>query len=303
MGLVVKFLAISLNIPGTHKRLYPGVIMKNKPTKFSGKPGVVALLLLVAATPSFGGASRARETVPMVEASVSAPAEFDNLASIDSLIELRMTQYHLPGVAVGVVKGDSLIFSKGYGWADLDNRTPVTDTTIFMLASISKTFVGTALQQLIENGLVALDDPINDHLPFAVYNPNHPAVAITIKQLLTHTSGLNDNLVVMDETLVTGDSPIPLEQYCQDYFLPGGGYYDATENFRLWAPGSAWDYSNHGIVLAAYLIQNVTGMPFEDYCRDSIFTPLGMTNSWWFLEGLNLANIAVPYYWNGWIHI
>jgi CubicO group peptidase (beta-lactamase class C family) len=170
-----------------------------------------------------------------------------------------------------------------------------------MLASISKTITGTALMQLWEDGWFELDDPINDYLPFSVYNPNHPGQEITFRQLMTHTSSLRDNWSVM--YYYEGDSPIPLGEYCEGYFTPGGEFYSASANFYTWAPGQSWSYCNNAIVLVGYLVEAITGIEFDRYCRDSIFTPLGLTHTSWFLEGMDTSNVAMPYSYDGGVYV
>jgi len=152
---------------------------------------------------------------------------------LDSFILATMNTYHIPGVAACVVKDGRIIWTGAYGHAIIEQDVPVADTTLFMLASISKTFTGAALLQLWEAGLFELDDDINDYLPFAVFNPNHPESVITFRELLTHTSSIKDNWEVMLSVYAWGDSPIPLGDYVEGYLTPGGEYYSATANFSV----------------------------------------------------------------------
>lgn len=234
------------------------------------------------------------ENYPLVLNRIS---EIRSDEDIDAEIAQIMAAYHIPGVSALIFKNDKVIWTGAYGYANFEENTPVADTTSFMLASISKTVTGTALMQLWENGLFDLDDPINDYLPFSVYNPNHPGYEMTFRQLLTHTSSLRDNWSVM--YYYEGDSPIPLGVYCEEYFTPGGDYYSASSNFFTWAPGQSWTYCNNAIVLAGYLVEAITGVDFDQYCRDSIFTPLDMTHTSWFLEGMDTSNVAMPYSYTG----
>ncbi len=223
-------------------------------------------------------------------------------AALSAYIITQMSNYHIPGLAACAVKGDSIIWTGAYGYANFETfpePTPVTDSTLFMMASISKTVTGLALMQLWENGEFELDDNINDYMPIDVVNPYFPATPITFRQLLAHTSSLKDNWDVMYSTYVEGDTPIPLDEYVEDYFVPGGEYYDSTKNFNAWEPATSWQYCNHGFVLIGYLVQAVTGTLFHQYCQDSIFLPLGMNETSWFLAGLDTNNIAMPYHYNG----
>ena len=216
-------------------------------------------------------------------------------SELDSFIAETMETYHIPAVSACAVKSGEIVWTGAYGYANIAEDIRVADSTLFMLASVSKTITGLALMQLWDEGLFRLDDDINAYLPFDVVNPNFPDSTITFRMLFAHTSSLNDNWSVMNSTYVSGDSPIHLSEYVRDYFTPGGAYYDASANFNTWPPGTRWDYCNHGFVLIGYLVETITGTPFDQYCQDSIFVPLGMNETSWFLEGLNIDNVAMPY--------
>ncbi len=219
--------------------------------------------------------------------------------NLDSFIITVMEQNHIAGLSACIVRNGSVAWSGAYGFANIAENIRVTDSTLFMLASVSKTVTGLALMQLWENGRFELDDNINNYMPIQIVNPHHPQSPITFRMLLSHTSSLEDNYGVMFSTYVYGDTPIPLDEYVASYFVPGGEYYDSESNFYSWPPGSTWAYCNHGFVLIGYLVQVISGIPFDQYCRDSIFSPLGMTNSSWFLAGLDTSLVAMPYHWNG----
>ncbi|HPQ72041.1 MAG TPA: serine hydrolase domain-containing protein [bacterium] len=212
-----------------------------------------------------------------------------------AFIEQVMAATHIPGLAAGIVKDGSLVWSKGFGWAHIQQQRPVTEDTIFMLASVSKTVTAVALMQVWEDGYFELDDNVNDYLAFTAENPNHLGAPITFRQLLTHTSSIRDNWLVMSPLYVQGDSPLPLGGFLEDYLAPGGEYYYAALNYYQYAPGVDWNYSNMGITLAAYLVEALTGTPFDQYCDDNIFAALGMTDTSWFLAGLDETKIAMPY--------
>ncbi len=240
------------------------------------------------------------DSLPIAETkSLRSPSDELVASNLDSFIVATMTQNHIAGLSACIVRDGGIAWQHAYGYANIAANIRVADTTLFMLASVSKTVTGMALMKLWENGHFDLDDNINDYLPIAVVNPNFPNSPITFRMLLSHTSSLKDNWTVMYSTYVYGDTPFLLEDYVADYFVPGGVYYNADDNFHTWAPGSTWNYCNHGFVLIGYLVQVISGVPFSDYCRDSLFTPMGMTNSHWFIAGLDTTNIAMPYHWNG----
>ena len=132
--------------------------------------------------------------------------------------------------------------------------------------------------QLWEADLFELDDNINDYLDdFQVHIPYHYNDTITFRMLLTHTSSIDDNWTVLNNvTFWGGDSPIPLDSFLINYFTPGGIYYNTALNFVSAAPGTVYHYSNVGVTLAAYLVETISNIPFEQYCQDSLFSPLGM---------------------------
>lgn len=217
----------------------------------------------------------------------------------DSLIHAVMTNEHIPGLSACVVRHDSIIWHGAFGYANIAENRLVTDSTLFMLASVSKTVTGLVLLQLWESDRLGLDDNINDYLPTPIVNPNFPDSTITFRMLLTHTSSLKDNWSVMYSTYVQGDTPIFLDEYVASYFLPGGSCYSASQNFNTWVPGHGWEYCNHGFVLIGYLVQVISGIPFAQYCHDSIFVPAGMNESSWFLAGLDTSHVAMPYRYSG----
>jgi CubicO group peptidase (beta-lactamase class C family) len=221
-------------------------------------------------------------------------------AQLDAFILEEMQAENIPGMATVIVKGGEVVWRKGYGLADVAGNVPVTDSTIFALASVSKLFTGTALMQLAEGGQIDLDGPINAHMPFNVVNPNHPSAAITFRMLMTHTSSIQDNEPVMDTYYGPGDPTMPLSELMERYFSPNGADYDAQNNFLASAPSAAFEYSNIATALAGYLVERVAQMPFDAYCNEHIFDRLCMRSTSWFLAGLDVAQVAKPHtYANG----
>ena len=215
--------------------------------------------------------------------------------SVDSFILSTMQTRYIPGVSACVFRNGEIVWTGAYGYANIAAGRPVTRSTLFMLASISKTLTGTALLQLWEAGRFNLDDNVSDYLPFNLYNPNFPTTPVTFRQILSHVSSLDDNWNVMNSTYVDGDSPWRLSDYTFAYFDPSGELYDNILNFATWAPGSRWEYCNHNFVLAGYLVEAITGIPFAQYCHDSIFVPLDMNETSWFVADLDTTHMAMPY--------
>jgi CubicO group peptidase (beta-lactamase class C family) len=128
---------------------------------------------------------------------------------IDAWIERTREAYHVPGVAVAIVRHGELLRARGYGWADLERRVPMTADTLLNVGSVSKTVTAIAVMQLWERGALRLDDDVNDYLPFAVRNPRHPDVPITARQLLAHRSSIRDG-PAYDESYACGDPSLSL---------------------------------------------------------------------------------------------
>jgi len=228
------------------------------------------------------------------------PALMDS-TQLDSLINYTMNAYHIPGLAALInTKEDGIIWKRNYGYANVSLNQPVEDSTLFIIASISKTIVATAIMQFWEADSFDLDDNINDYLDdFQVHIPYHYNDTITFRMLMTHTSSIADNWNVLNALTICGDSPIPLGTFLINYFTPGGTYYNTGLNFVSAAPGTVWQYSNVAVCILAYLVEKFSGMSFDEYCRENIFNPLEMNKTSWFLEGLDTTAIATPYLWQG----
>ena len=222
-----------------------------------------------------------------------------DMSKVQEKIASEMEDKFIPGLAAALIIGDEVVWAEGFGWASVEEETPVTPNTPFMLASISKTFTGTALMQAMEEGHFDLESPINDILSFPVDNPRVEGEVIQIKHLVTHTSGIRDNWSVWEEDngdlYSDGDSPIPLSDFLQDYLLPTGAYYDAEKTFVDRAPGAQWNYGNVATALAGQLLEAGTGVPLDDHSDTAIFERLGMTHTGWHLEDHVVAEVAVPY--------
>jgi CubicO group peptidase (beta-lactamase class C family) len=231
----------------------------------------------------------------------SKPALSDS-TQLDSLIINAMNNYHIPGVAALInTKDEGIIWKQNYGYADIALNKPVEDSTLFLMGSISKTIVATAIMQFWEADSFDLDDNINNYLDnFQIINPYYPNDTITIRMLMTHTSSLRDwgNWNFLYTLTSCGDSPIALDSFLINYLTPGGIYYSALSYYNF-APGSAWEYANVDVCVLALLVEKFSGMSFNQYCRENIFDPLEMDKTSWFLEGMDTMAIATPYLWQG----
>jgi CubicO group peptidase (beta-lactamase class C family) len=255
------------------------------------------VLLAAACSPTAGGAGAAGGPADM---SSPAPPDLGSSSALDQFIVAQMQASHVPGLSAVVVKGGQIAWRGAYGFRDGAQKSAVTSDTLFELASISKTTLSVAFMQLEEAGKLKLDDDVNGALPFQVRNPNFPTQAITHHMLLGHVSSVADNWPVIETKTVSGmDAPITLSDWFTGYFTPGGAYYSQTANFSTMAPGTKFDYSNQGSALEALVIERATGTPYDQYCKEHIFTPLGMTETSYRLADVDLSHLAIPQKWNG----
>jgi CubicO group peptidase (beta-lactamase class C family) len=193
---------------------------------------------------------------------------------VDERILELLDKHKVVGLAASVIQEGHKIWSGGYGLANIARHIPVTEHTVFRIASISKTVVATATMQLVEKGLCGIDQDVGEILGFPVRNPKHPNIPLTLKQIMTHTSGLQDEYV---RFVVDSRSENPPKIRLADILMPDGPYYmDA-----LWGDGQPgepdrFEYSNLGAVILATVVEKLSNERFDEYCRRHLFEPLQM---------------------------
>ncbi len=213
-------------------------------------------------------------------------------------IQDEMDIQNIPALSALIFKEDNILYEEYFGKSQIDQNVPLESNHLFLLASISKTITAVALLQLYDQGLFSLDDKINDYLSFNVSVPNQ-TTDITFKMLLTHTSAIADGSALDGQYYYGFDSPVALDYFLENYLVPGGEFYNPTENFYDFEPGTEYEYSNEGNALIGLLVQQIAGMDFNTYCKQNIFSPLGMTNTFWRLDEIS-QTIVQPYnYVNG----
>ena len=186
-------------------------------------------------------------------------------AWLDGLFPYGLRKNNLAGAVVVVVKDGQILVSKGYGYADIAAKKPVDPaTTLFRPGSISKTFLWTAVMQLVEQGKLNLDVDINQYLDFTI--PPRDGKPITLRDLMTHTSGFEET----EKNLFSGDATLPMsnEAWLKEW-VPE----------RVYPAGQVSAYSNYGAALAGYIVQRTSGQPFDQYIEQHIFQPLGMQHA------------------------
>ncbi len=185
-----------------------------------------------------------------------------SFSEIDEFVQQQMKDGDIPGVAVAVVQGNEVLYLKGYGVTSLKTPSPVTPETVFELASISKSFTALGVLLLNDKGLIDLDTPVQQYLPeFKLPDPQ--ASLITVRQLLDQSSGLPGSFA---EPLLYYQGSDAMEKMLT-----------AIDHVHLdREPGSSFEYANMNYTILGALIEKVTGMSFEDYMQQNVFTPLDL---------------------------
>jgi CubicO group peptidase (beta-lactamase class C family) len=230
-------------------------------------------------------------------ASLGLNAQSEN-ADLDHYLLKKMEKSGRIGMQAAYISNGELCWTGSYGVKTFQTNDKVNDSTLFMTASISKPVTALALMKLYDQGKLNLDDDINDYLPFEVSNPNFSNDKITFRMLLSHVSSIRDHwpILEIDYTIDNGgDSPISLEDFLRSYLVEGGEYYNSEKNFYAVAPGKQEKYSNVGFDLIGYLVERISGKPFNEFMRKEIFQPLKMYNTYWFLSEIPHDNIATPH--------
>lgn len=233
---------------------------------------------------------------------------FKNLQT--KLDSLSQVENGLVGFSVAIVNSDSVLYKRGFGFANLQDSVLYTTSTIQNVASISKTFIGVCLMKAQEEGLLNLNDPIHQYLDFEVINPNFPNHPITIRHLATHTSSIRDNEFYAGQSYILKDpksktntelgvdfqrqSRLTMEGFLKEMLIDSGKYFNEN-SFLFKEPGTQFEYSNIGATLAALVLEKATGIPFHLYCKRNILEPLGMMNSGWSFDQINIKNHSLLY--------
>jgi CubicO group peptidase (beta-lactamase class C family) len=191
------------------------------------------------------------------------PARAD---SIDDYIKTEMQRRHIPGVALAVARNGKIVKERGYGLANVEHDVPVTENTVFELASVTKQFTATAIMLLVEEGKARLDDTITSYLPPAP----EPWKSITVRQLLTHTAGF-PGLEAGFQALGAGGWRLR--------YTTAQMFDAATKDPLSFAPGERWQYSDVGYFLLGMIIERASGQRYRDFVTERFFKPLGMTST------------------------
>ncbi len=177
----------------------------------------------------------------------------------DQAITNVLEEFQAVGISAAVVKEGKIVYNESFGYKDLQNKTPLANDDIMRIASISKSFTATSLMQLVDKGVISLDDDVSDLIGFKIRNPHHPQIPITLKMLLSHTASIKDK---------------------EDYFtldhLNPAVYGDCIESYYEYKPGEDYNYSNMGLNLAGAILEKVSGIRFDEYVRENVINKLGL---------------------------
>ncbi len=205
---------------------------------------------------------------------------------LEQVLEEIIARWGIPGLAVGVVDGGEIIYARGFGVQSLETQMPVTADTIFCVASVSKCFVATAIMQLAEQGILNLDAPLAQYLPYFRLDDERFR-KISIHQVLSHTSGMPD----MDEYVYDDFVDHPeVDEGAAERYVRG-----LSKLKMVAAPGERFSYSNIAYNVLGDLIARVSGQTFEDYIKKHILLPAGMPDSTFFYPEVPRNRLAVPH--------
>ena len=234
------------------------------PSAASGASTAASTSGASATTPVAASAATGATGATAAKAAAQPLTLADAQAWLDGLMPAALKMAQVPGAVVVIVKDGQPLIQKGYGYADWDRRVPVDAArTLFRPGSVSKLFTWTAVMQLVEQGQLNLDADLNQYLDFKI--PQLNGKPMTLRHVLTHTTGFEET--ARDLITYSGKSP-DLAKVLKDYIPPA-----------LYEPGARPGYSNYATALAGYIVQRVSGLPFDDYVEQKIFSPLGMRHA------------------------
>jgi CubicO group peptidase (beta-lactamase class C family) len=224
--------------------------------------------------------SKGETAAQAAEQTLWNPKEVETFS--DSFFARAMARWHVPGAAFVLVKNRKVIFTKGYGYANLEKKIPVVpDQTVFRVASVSKVFTATAAMQLVESGKLDLHANVNQYLTRFKVNDPYPQ-PVTLAELLTHSAGLDASVVGIAAHRLSQVAPL-------------GTFLAAHMPQVVMPPGRIYSYSSFGIALVGYLVQKLSGGPFDSYIEKNILQPLDMRDSNFRLTPELAAHLATGY--------
>jgi len=207
---------------------------------------------------------------------IPCPAQSEITAKVDEFINTEMRRQRIPGLSLAIIRDGRPVIVKGYGFSNVEHQVPVKPETVFQSGSINKQFTATAIMILVEEGKLALDDKISKYFPDAPESWQN----ITVRHLLTHTSGMADYPPDFDFR----------REFTEEEYL---GIIKSVP--LAYQPGTKWDYSNLDYVILGILIGKITGKFHGDFLAERVFKPLNMTTARVISESAIVPNRAAGY--------
>jgi CubicO group peptidase (beta-lactamase class C family) len=204
------------------------------------------------------------------------------LGLVDDWLNYQTYIKEIPSVSVGVLVEDEIVFQKSYGYANLDSKEKATPTTMYRIASHSKLFTATAIMRLRAEGKLRLDDPVSKHLDWFTSNEDENVVHITLRQLLTHSSGITRD----GRTTHWADDEFPDKEEIMA---------QVTEGPLIYQDNEYWKYSNVGFTILGQVIEVVAGKSYEEAVMELVVIPLGLENTYPDITDENRAKHVVGY--------
>jgi len=205
---------------------------------------------------------------------------------LDQVLEDIKVRWGIPGLAIGLIEEGEIVQTYALGVQSLATGEPLSSDSLFCVASIAKCFVACAIMQLVEQDVLQLDVPLMEYLPDFLLDDDHYQ-EITLRQVLSHTSGMPD----MDE--IEYDQLVIHPEYDEE--APARYVHSLSNRKMIGIPGERFAYSNIAYNVLGYLIATQTGKTFEDYMKANILNPAGMTDSTFFFPDVPLSRLAVPH--------
>ncbi len=210
---------------------------------------------------------------------------------MESFILSRMSETRIPGLSIAIVRGDEVVYARGFGFRDITRGLPATPRTVYGTGSVTKSFTALAILKLVEEGKLSLDDPVEKYVPLKLRSMGEP---VRIHHLLTHSSGIPalayaeaflSGVLELDSTWLPVSTPEDVIAYMSN-----------AESWAVARPGERFFYLNEGYVLLGYIISKVTGIRYEEYVKRSILKPLAMDRSYFYAEEVEKdPDVATPY--------
>lgn len=204
----------------------------------------------------------------------------------DSLLTTKIKEFNIPGATLAIVYEDSIIYSGGAGYANLDQQIPFTaDNTLIRIASVSKLITGFAVMKAVDEGYVSLESNVNEYLKsFKI--PDTFEKPITLRHLLTHSAGFDTKFI--GKSIRNAEDYTSLNNFLREFLPP-----------RILPPGEVSSYSNISNALAALVVEDATGIPFHEYVSERISEPLDMNKSGFFYDEIDTTLLSECYYYDG----